>query len=204
MIDYAYAYERLRELGLEEWAITLQKNTDHLIASGRFGDQEKWFSAIESLPKLSTEHINLNADVIEIGKKEEASDRDRDLLKKKLMELHPWRKGPFSIFGLFIDTEWRSDWKWKRLKGAITSLKDRRILDIGCGSGYHCLRILGQEPELVIGIEPLLRYCVQFYALWQYIQNKNIALFPVSLEQTPEGKGEFDTVFSMGILYQLR
>ena len=29
-------------------------------------------------------------------------------IEKVARELKPWRKGPFDIFGLFIDTEWRS------------------------------------------------------------------------------------------------
>jgi tRNA (mo5U34)-methyltransferase len=201
MIDHTYAYERLSELGLEEWSATLKKNTDQLISSGRFGDQEQWFSVLETLPQLPTSHINLNVGMIEVGKKEEASDSDREFLKTELMKLQPWRKGPFSFFGLPIDTEWRSDLKWDRLAGSISPLKGRRVLDIGCGSGYHVLRMLGQEAELVVGIEPLLRYCVQFYSLWKYVQNKNAAVFPLTLEQTPPGDGEFDTVFSMGILY---
>ena len=32
----------------------------------------------------------------------------------------------------------RSDWKWDRIKEHISPLKNRLILDVGCGSGYLC------------------------------------------------------------------
>ena len=64
-------------------------------------------------------------------------------LRSLLMQLKPWRKGPFSLFDAFIDTEWRSDWKWQRLAPHISSLQGRTVLDVGCGSGYHCWRMRG-------------------------------------------------------------
>ena len=42
-----------------------------------------------------------------------------------------------------IDTEWRSDWKWERVLPHLQSLQNRLILDVGCGNGYHCWRMLG-------------------------------------------------------------
>lgn len=36
-------------------------------------------------------------------------------LNSILEQLKPWRKGPFSLYGINIDTEWRSDWKWDRV-----------------------------------------------------------------------------------------
>ena len=36
-------------------------------------------------------------------------------LRDALQALPPWRKGPFSLFGVDIDTEWRSDWKGRRV-----------------------------------------------------------------------------------------
>ena len=35
---------------------------------------------------------------------------DHETLMRNLM---PWRKGPFSLYGVNINTEWRSDWKWE-------------------------------------------------------------------------------------------
>ena len=55
----------------------------------------------------------------------------------------PWRKGPFSLYGVNIDTEWRSDWKWDRVLPHLSDLTGRTILDVGCGSGYHMWRMIG-------------------------------------------------------------
>ena len=69
------------------------------------------------------------------------SGAERHQLLETLMALHPWRKGPFELFGIHIDTEWRSDWKWERIKPHIRPLKDRSVLDIGCGNGAQTLQL---------------------------------------------------------------
>jgi tRNA (mo5U34)-methyltransferase len=56
----------------------------------------------------------------------------------------PWRKGPFHVHGIHIDTEWRSDWKWDRVLPHISPLQGRYVLDVGCGSGYHLWRMVGK------------------------------------------------------------
>jgi len=60
---------------------------------------------------INTKEIDFNSDIIRIGKKEEISDTQRILLEEILKKFIPWRKGPFSIFGIDIDAEWRSDYK---------------------------------------------------------------------------------------------
>jgi tRNA (mo5U34)-methyltransferase len=65
-------------------------------------------------------------------------------LRAALMELHPWRKGPLRLGGVTIDSEWRSDWNWRRVARHV-ELRGHRVLDIGCGNGYFGLRMLGAE-----------------------------------------------------------
>jgi len=120
------------------------------------------------------------------------------------MGLHPWRKGPFELFGVHIDTEWRSDWKWERLQQRIDPLPGRRVLDVGCGSGYHCWRMLGDGATQVIGIDPTPLFVVQFWALQKYLQRDNIWVLPLGIEQVPPRLQAFDSVFSMGVLYHRR
>ncbi|RLB89377.1 MAG: tRNA 5-methoxyuridine(34)/uridine 5-oxyacetic acid(34) synthase CmoB, partial [Deltaproteobacteria bacterium] len=64
------------------------------------------------------------------GKSGGKSDGKKDL-HGKLAQLSPWRKGPFNIFGVDIDTEWQSWMKWDRLLPHLPELSGRRILDIG-------------------------------------------------------------------------
>jgi tRNA (mo5U34)-methyltransferase len=127
-----------------------------------------------------------------------------EALRSALMGLHPWRKGPFELCGLHIDTEWRSDWKWDRLADAVAPLEGRRVLDVGCGNGYHCWRMLGSGAAEVVGIDPTPLFILQFKAVQHYLQQPNIHVLPMTLEAMPEHLPVFDTVFSMGVLYHRR
>jgi len=116
----------------------------------------------------------------------------------------PWRKGPYNFFGINIDCEWRSDWKWNRLKDHISDLKGRTVLDIGCGNGYHCWRQLAAGAHSVMGIDPMLHYVMQFNIFKHYLPFSNIEILPVGIEQLPENVLKFDSVFSLGVLYHRR
>ncbi|HBT29638.1 MAG TPA: tRNA 5-methoxyuridine(34)/uridine 5-oxyacetic acid(34) synthase CmoB, partial [Erwinia persicina] len=125
-------------------------------------------------------------------------------IEKLLRNLMPWRKGPFSLYGVSIDTEWRSDWKWERVLPHISPLAGRTVLDVGCGSGYHMWRMLGAGAQLVVGIDPMQLFLCQFEAVRKLLGNDQRAhLLPLGIEQLPELKA-FDTVFSMGVLYHRR
>ena len=130
--------------------------------------------------------------------------RDYRTPARHLAGLHPWRKGPFELFGVHIDTEWRSDWKWDRLVHAIDDLAGHRVLDVGCGSGYHCWRMLGAGAAEVIGIDPTPLFVVQYWALQKYLQRDEVWVLPAGIEQLPPKLRAFDTVFSMGVLYHRR
>jgi tRNA (mo5U34)-methyltransferase len=143
-------------------------------------------------------------DGVRIGRAEDVSDEVRADLREQLMQLHPWRKGPYRIFGIDIDTEWRSDWKWDRLKDQIAPLRNRLVLDVGCGNGYHCWRMLGAGARLVLGIDPTLLSVMQFQAILKLYGEAPIYLLPLGIEDVPPNMGLFDTVFSMGVLYHRR
>jgi tRNA (mo5U34)-methyltransferase len=118
--------------------------------------------------------------------------------------MHPWRKGPFDIFGVHIDTEWHSDWKWSRIKNHIAPLDGRMILDVGCGSGYHIWRMLGAGADLVIGIDPTPLFSLHFATVKRYQPDANAFILPVGIDDMPAGMACFDSIFSMGILYHRR
>ena len=94
------------------------------------------------------------------------------------MALHPWRKGPFSLAGVVIDTEWRSDFKWQRLIKKIVPLAGKRVLDVGCGSGYHCWRMAGEGADLVIGIDPTPLFVMQYWALQNTYNSPTFGCYP--------------------------
>ncbi len=170
----------------------------------RHGDLPKWTALLNKLPDANPSVIELNQPTIKAGLRDDISASQAELLHQTLMALAPWRKGPYNLFGTSIDTEWRSDWKWDRLAPHINSLKQRRVLDVGCGTGYHCWRMLGEGADYVMGIDPSARFIVQHHAVQKYIQNKQFDFIPIGIEDMPHDMPYFDTVFSMGVLYHRR
>ena len=100
-----------------------------------------WQQCLDQLPELDPLTWGFENSVT-IGDPSLMDKGRRQQLQATLMALHPWRKGPYKLFGMHIDTEWRSDWKWDRLLPYIAPLKNRLVLDVGCGNGYHW-RMLG-------------------------------------------------------------
>jgi tRNA (mo5U34)-methyltransferase len=131
-------------------------------------------------------------------------DRDRGALRELLLRFKPWRKGPFDIHGVYIDSEWRSDLKWDRLRDAIAPLRDRLVLDVGCGNGYHAWRMHGAGAYAALGLDPTLAYVVQYCAVRHFIPVPPVWVLPLALEDLPAEMRAFDTVFSMGVLYHSR
>lgn len=128
---------------------------------------------------------------------------DQNHLEQVLMRLHPWRKGPLELGGVLIDAEWRSDWKWQRIRPYL-DLEARRVLDIGCGNGYFGWRMLGAGARLVVGVDPTLVFVMQWLACRHFAGNAANFVLPLGIEDLPAGPVGFDYVFSMGVLYHRR
>ena len=163
------------------------------------GNLPCWLSAYSSLPDLEVETSSIVCDTPYASG--HLSKQDSETLLESLHQLHPWRKGPFKLFDIFIDTEWRSDWKWDRLAPHVKSWKGKNVLDIGCGNGYHCLRIAGEGARTVTGIDTSLLSITQFKSLNKYLRIDNVDIFPVGIQNMPDNLQLFDTVLSMGVLY---
>ena len=204
MIDYQPLIERWRDGELAPWSEQLPAQIEAGLSRQRYGDLARWLEALAALPDLQVDHVELTGARVGVSSDRQPSADQLSQLETALRGMHPWRKGPFELFGLHIDTEWRSDWKWQRLHKAIAPLTGRRVLDVGCGSGYHCWRMLGEGAAEVIGIDPTPLFVVQFWALQKYLQQHNIWVLPAGIEQVPAKLKAFDTVFSMGVLYHRR
>lgn len=203
MIDYSELYHALENSEAATWLNTLSQSIEHAFNSPRHGEIDKWLAMLDNLPDVQPSSIELNT-AVRIGQKDDLEQSVRDELEQKLRLLMPWRKGPFSLFGLDINTEWHSDWKWDRVQPHIDSLKGKHVLDIGCGNGYYALRSYGQGADLVVGIDPGQKYIMQFYAVKKYLGNIPVHLLPLGIEDIPASLKAFDTVFSMGVLYHRR
>ena len=203
MIDYSELYKALEKSDASSWLETLADSVDRAFNSPRHGELDKWLEMLDNLPNVEPSSIDLNSEV-RIGTTDDCEKNIRDELEQHLRLLMPWRKGPMSIIGLDINTEWHSDWKWDRVQPHLDSLKGKQVLDIGCGNGYYALRSYGQGADLVVGVDPGQKYIMQFYALKKYLGNIPVHLLPLGIEDIPPSLKAFDTVFSMGVLYHRR
>jgi len=154
--------------------------------------------AIDALPS-GPSFADLNRAAPVLGKPEP----DSADLHENLFKLHPWRKGPLQLAGIDIDTEWRSDWKWNRIKKHL-EIEGQEILDIGCGNGYFGLRMLGVGARLVVGIDPTMVFVMQWLAMQKLCPGLNNFVLPLGIEDLPSSTGHFDCVFSMGVIYHRR
>ncbi|TXL01789.1 tRNA 5-methoxyuridine(34)/uridine 5-oxyacetic acid(34) synthase CmoB [Methylococcaceae bacterium HT1] len=204
MIDYQPLYELLTERGAVHWSAILAEQIQQKLNPQAHGNFTKWNAAVEQLPVPINPSIQLNDEGFKIGQTKELSAAAWQQLDAGLKNLFPWRKGPYDLFGLHLDTEWRSDWKWDRIKDHITSLDKRLVLDVGCGNGYHCWRMLGAGAQMVVGVDPVQLHVLQFQAIRRLYGEAPAYVLPLTLEEIPEKTKIFDTVFSMGVLYHRR
>jgi tRNA (mo5U34)-methyltransferase len=187
------------------WKDTLKKQLTDLFNKPSHGHFLQWLNTIDQLSKFHTNQYSLNDCIIKVGNAEAISNEDKTFLEHSLKSLVPWRKGPFNLFGIHIDSEWQCDHKWQRVEHCLTSLQNKTILDVGCGNGYYMLRMLGAGAKTVIGVDPTLIFLAQYTAITQYITSDLHAyLLPLPFEQLPKELNEFDVVFSMGVLYHRR
>ncbi len=205
MIDYQALYNMLLDAKADAWVKLLPQQIAQAFDTVRHGDLAQWVSLLHSVPELPAGHGRfLNTPAIQIGHSYDLADNISGQLERQLRALHPWRKGPYQLFGIHIDTEWRSDMKWDRLSNHITPLQHRLVLDVGCGNGYHCWRMLGAGAKMVVGIDPMLLNVMQFQVVKKLYGEAPVYVLPLGIEDVPYGLKAFDTVFSMGVLYHRR
>lgn len=169
-----------------------------LAGDGRVG---AWQVALAALPTLTVEAQAFGATVRAAGACEPAT---RKVLHDALAALGPWRKGPFEIFGVHVDAEWRSAWKWARVAPHLATLAGRRVLDVGCGNGYYLWRMADAGAGFVLGLDPAVAAYGQFAALSRYLHAPQVFMLPLASADLDARLAVFDTVFSMGVLYHHR
>ncbi|HVL00104.1 MAG TPA: tRNA 5-methoxyuridine(34)/uridine 5-oxyacetic acid(34) synthase CmoB [Dongiaceae bacterium] len=202
--EFARFAECAHKSVLAPWADALMNALQHHFQPDQHGDFARWQQCVEALPTINVNQRDFSTDTVTVGAPQDCDEATRQQIETALRGLHPWRKGPFNVCGVEIDTEWRSDWKWQRLQPHIQSLKGRTVLDIGCGSGYHLWRMLGAGAALTIGIDPSLLFTRQFRAIEHFAGLHPVFHLPLGIEELPTGMRAFDTVFSMGVLYHRR
>ena len=212
-----------------EWLTRLPTWLNDIKDKANYAHAPAYQASVARLPTLAVDNVDLDSDILTINTP--LSDSERKQTMALLKQLMPWRKGPFQIGSqvenqidsgqdegqqaapIFIDTEWHSDWKWQRVAPHLGTLKGRRVLDVGGGSGYHGWRMAGAGADTVIIIDPSCLFYHQFMAIRHFVGSADAHThahgtgryrthyIPVPLEALPEHSQLFDTVFSMGVLY---
>ena len=168
-------------------------------------ERQKWFEWKNIKPikeKLDNFQVNsadykLN-DTIEIT----TNDNLTPQIKELALMLKPWRKGPFKINDLFIDSEWRSYIKWNSLKPHL-NLENKNVLDVGCNNGYYMFRMLEMNPKSITGFDPSALFNLQFDFINKFIKS-DIDYKLLGVEHIPYYEKKFDVIFCMGVLYHRR
>lgn len=203
MTDFGDFYQLIAKGPLSPWLNTLPAQLSAWQQESLHGKFRQWFNAVERLPVMTPARLDLLHGVTAQGETPLAAGQ-KEGIEALLRQLMPWRKGPFSLYDIEIETEWRSDWKWERVLPHIGPLAGRLILDVGCGSGYHLWRMVGAGARLAVGIDPMQLFLCQFEAVRKLLgDDRRAHLLPLGIEQLPALQA-FDTVFSMGVLYHRR
>lgn len=184
------------------WAASWPAIVENAFRKDHHGDAPRWQDILKNLPVCTASRIYLHHSAITVEGK--VGEETQQRIEKLLRELRPWRKGPYDLYGVYIDSEWRSDKKWQRLENHIHPLENRVVLDVGCGNGYHVWRMRGAGARLVVGIDPTLLNVVQFLAVQHFVGDHAVHVLPLGISDIPSSLRVFDTVFSMGVLYHRR
>jgi tRNA (mo5U34)-methyltransferase len=181
--------------------IELKRVVDYAFEGLQHGHSEAWVRIIDALPSFPDAKWSTPNGVLTVGAQCAATAQ----IETALRGLHPWRKGPFHLHGVFIDTEWRSDLKWSRVSRHLPSLEGKRILDIGCGNGYYLWRMIDQGASFALGIDPYWLYWVQSQVLSSFLNMRGRGIVcPIAFQSFPQIPDAFDLIFSMGVIYHLR
>ena len=202
IVDFTHLESLLKQHDLWQWGHELEYRVGSFLTDNPHGRTAQWLQTLDQLPVPQDLQSELSSPAVTVTSSKAI---DTLPLRQALMTLFPWRKGPFHILGIDIDTEWRSDLKWDRVLPHISPLEGRRVLDIGCGNGYYLWRMLGAGARCAIGVDPMRLYAVQFQAIRHFVGRELPAtVLPTGIEQLPSSDAFFDTLFSMGVLYHRR
>lgn len=151
---------------------------------------------IESLQKrVKKSDLSLN-DSVEIACEREFDDE----IYQIALNLKPWRKGPFRINELFIDSEWQSFVKFNLLKPHLNELCGKVVADVGCNNGYYLFKMLEFAPKKLVGFDPSVRTFLQF-RLINALAKTSVKYELLGVESLPNYEHKFDIIFCLGVIY---
>ncbi len=170
-------------------------------------ERQKWLQwkniapikeAIDSLPEPQVAHVEFGK-AIKITLEKSYSQENLKKIEEIAKLMLPWRKGPFQIDSLYIDSEWQSFIKYAIIESHF-HLEDKVVGDIGCNNGYYMFRMLPQNPKKLVGFDPSPLTYMQFTFINKFIKS-DIKFELLGIEHLAFYEHKFDILFCLGVLY---
>ncbi|MEA2050549.1 MAG: tRNA 5-methoxyuridine(34)/uridine 5-oxyacetic acid(34) synthase CmoB [Campylobacterota bacterium] len=156
--------------------------------------------ALDKIKSIDTKTLDIKLqDYLTTGSLDDVSKDDLTLIEEQAKKLIPWRKGPFSLCGVDIDSEWQSNLKYNLLRPHF-NLEDKIVADVGCNNGYYMFRMLEDKPKKLIGFDPSAIFKTQFDFVNHFV-NSNIEYELLGVEHLEFYEHKFDFIFMLGVLY---
>lgn len=161
---------------------------------------QPWYEQILKISQIKKENLAIDyGDWFSVGKREDLNTEEYELLVNAAKKLIPWKKGPFNLFGLEIDSEWQSNIKYNLIRPHF-NLKDKVVADIGCNNGYYMFRMLEDKPKRLIGFDPSPLTLHQFEFVNHFVKS-DIVYEMLGVEHLEFYNHKFDFIFMLGVLY---
>ena len=159
-----------------------------------------WYNQLQEASKIEKSNLAIDyGDWFSVGKKDDLSNEEYETIVKTAKALIPWRKGPFKIFDLEIDSEWQSNLKYNLIRPHF-NLKDKIVADIGCNNGYYMFRMLEDKPKRLVGFDPSPLTLHQFEFINHFVKS-DIIYEMLGVEHLELYNHKFDFIFMLGVLY---
>ena len=161
---------------------------------------EPWYLQLQEASKIEKDNLSIDyGNWFSVGSFEDLTQEEYEVILKTAKSLIPWRKGPFKVFGLEIDSEWQSNIKYNLIRPYF-NLKDKVVADIGCNNGYYMFRMLEDKPKRLIGFDPSPLTLHQFEFINHFVKS-DIVYEMLGVEHLEYYNHKFDFIFMLGVLY---
>ena len=172
-------------------------------------ERNSWFSwkniepisnIVEDVKHIEVKNLTLrNGDWFSVGNADDFSSDENSLILQCAKKLIPWRKGPFSVCGIDIDSEWQSNIKYNIVKNHL-NIENKIVADVGCNNGYYMFRMLEKNPKKLVGFDPSPLFKLQFDVV-NHFAKSDIIYELLGVEHIEYYEHKFDFIVMMGVLY---
>lgn len=131
----------------------------------------------------------------------QSAEINSNTLNQIIRALIPWRKGPWRINDLYLDSEWISDIKYNDIRQHRECIRGKRILDIGGGNGYYSFRAIHDGADQAVLYDPSEKFFFQFELFQKLFQLENIQFELGGFVDAFDAQIKYDTIFCLGVLY---